>query len=61
MKDAKNIAITIPTVSYQSKSLIRNTNFIPNAIINIRMIGSPNDPIRSSKKLFLFYYLQVFQ
>ena len=53
IKEAIKIAITIPTVSYQSKSLIKNTILIPKAIIKIRIIGSPNDSNNFFKKLTL--------
>ena len=36
------MAITIPTVSYQSKSFIKNIVLIPKAINKILIIGSEN-------------------
>ena len=39
INEAKNIAIKIPIVSYQSKSRKSTTTLIPNAINNILMIG----------------------
>lgn len=41
INEARKIAIAIPTVSYQSKSFIKNIVFIPRAINRIRIIGSP--------------------
>lgn len=42
INDARSIAITIPTVSYQSKSLNKNITFKTRAISKILIIGSLN-------------------
>ena len=60
ISDATNIAITIPTVSYQSKSLIKNIIFIPNAINNILIIGSENVSNNNLKKESFFFFVNIF-
>ena len=42
INDARSIAITIPTVSYQSKSLNKHITFKTRAISKILIIGSLN-------------------
>ena len=42
INDVRSIAITIPTVSYQSKSLNKNITFKTRAISKILIIGSLN-------------------
>ena len=54
ISDAIIIDITIPTVSYQSKSLIKKIVFIPRAIKRIRIIGSPKLSKNSIKKESFF-------
>ena len=56
--DAIKIAITIPTVSYQSKSLIKNIVFIPKAINNIFIIGSDKVSNNNLKKVSLFFFVR---
>ena len=50
IKDAKNIAINIPNVSNQSKSLNKNITLIISATNKILIIGSPSDSIKSLMK-----------
>ena len=59
-KEAKKIAITIPTVSYQSKSLIKKIVLIPSAISRIFIIGSEKVSINNLKKLSCFFLLNIF-
>ena len=60
INDATIIAITIPIVSYQSKSLIKNMIFIPNAINNILIIGSENVSNNSFINVSCFFFVNVF-
>ena len=57
IKEAKNIAINMPRVSYQSKSLNKKTIFIASAIKSIFIIGSPSDSINNDKKLLVLLCL----
>ena len=59
MNDARKIAITIPTVSYQLKSLNRNNVFIANAIKSIFIIGSPSVTNSIFKKLSFSFLLKI--
>ena len=54
IKEATKIAITIPTVSYQSKSCIRKRILMPKAINKIRIIGSPKLSKNLLKKVVPF-------
>ena len=55
INEAKNIAITMPTVSYQSKFWIKKIVLIASAIKRIFMIGSPSVCNKSLKKLSRFF------
>ena len=57
IKEAKKIAIKIPSVSNQSKSLNKKTTFIASAINNILIIGSPKDSINKDRKLLVLPFL----
>ena len=57
INDATKMAITIPIVSNQSKSLNRKIVLIARAINNIFIIGSPNVSIKSFIKLFFSFEL----
>ena len=59
IKEATSIANTIPTVSYQSKSLIKNIVLIPKAISSIFIIGSENVSNNNFKKVSCFFLLKV--
>ena len=55
INDAKKIAITIPSVSYQSKFLNKKTILIESAIKSIFIIGSDNDSNSILKNVLLFF------
>ena len=56
----KKIAISIPKVSYQLKSLNINITFIIKAINIIFIIGSLNDSTTKLKMFFLFFASSIF-
>ena len=60
IKEATIIASTMPTVSYQSKSLIKKIVLIPKAINNILIIGSENVSINNFKKVSCFFFVKAF-
>ena len=55
------MAISIPRVSNQLKSLNKNTILTISAIISILIIGSPNDSISNFKKLFCLSAITSFE
>ena len=55
INDAKKIAITIPSVSYQSKFLNKKTILIESAIKSIFIIGSDNYSNSILKNVLLFF------
>ena len=59
IKEATIMAITIPTVSYQSKSLIKKIVLIPKAINSILIIGSEKVSNNNFKKVSCFFLLNI--
>ena len=60
INEAKNIAINIPIVSYQSKLRNKTITLIAKAIKSIFMIGSPNDSSNNFKNVFFFTFVISF-